>query len=144
MNSAFSDFVQPALGKSIWLVRHRVGSMIILDLGKKIEEDFGEYHLWIDCCHWWLQQGRDDTFSDIVTSESNKSAIEQKIQILLGKSILSIELNEQTANTFIDFEQDLFLRMTPYAGKIREQWHLFAKNEVLTAFSDGSVTIKPK
>lgn len=108
------DFSQPSIGQKVWQVCHQLGSMIKFEVGEKVGDEQDEFHFWISCCHWWLHQGEKSDFEDIVCSESNKQKISEKLAILEGKKLLNIHFNPADASTFMDFEDNLFLQLSPY------------------------------
>ena len=143
MQQTLQEFINPSIGEKLWNVRQQLTSMLKFELGKKIEEDYGEYHYWVSCCNWWLKQGKGNEFEDIVNSESSSTNIAEKMSILEGKKLLNINFNPENASTFFDFEDDLFLEMSPYGNKqVMEQWYLFKHKEVLEVRSDGTYLIK--
>lgn len=118
-------------------------------MGKKASADQGEYHYWINCCHWWLHRGSTSDYEDIVNSESNKKNISEKLAILEGKKLLNIQFKTENASTFMDFEDGLFLRLAPYGknefddvpGAV-EQWFIFNGDKILHVFSDGTASVE--
>lgn len=151
MQKIIDDFSQPSLGQKIWHVRHQIGSMIKFETGTQIAEGRGEYHYWINCCHWWLHRGgaSDSDYEDIVNSESNKKNISEKLAILEGKKLLNIHFKSEDASTLMEFEDGLFLRLAPYGmdefgdepGDVG-QWFIFHDDQILHVFADGTVSVE--
>lgn len=153
MQETIFEFTEPTIGKKLWNIRHQVGSMLVFEFGKPTEDGDGEYHYWINCCHWWLQQGTEHDFEDIVCSNSSKKNIAAKIGILEGKKLLNINYLPENGTTYFDFEDNLFLTTSPYGIRERfgdysveddptEQWYLFKDDKVLSVLDDGTYTIK--
>jgi hypothetical protein len=148
MQNIIDDFTRPSFGQPIWHVRHEIGSMIKFEVGNKIEKDRGEYHYWINCCHWWLHRGEQADYEDIVCSESSKKNIAEKLTILEGKKLLNILFKPEDASTFIDFEDGLHLSLSPYGkneyddepNKV-EQWFTFHDDQILQVITDGTVSV---
>ncbi|MEP7167563.1 MAG: hypothetical protein ABI758_06705 [Candidatus Woesebacteria bacterium] len=143
MEKIIKTFINSALNQKIWNSRHKLGSMIAFEVGKEIEEGRGEYHFWLENCHWWLQQGTGKDFEDIVNSESSQDAIASKIKILDGKKPLNVQFKTDNSSTIFDFEDNLFLKIAPYKGEtIVEQWYAFTPQVILTVKSDGTAKVK--
>jgi hypothetical protein len=143
MEKSIQSFLAKTINERVWNIRQRIGSMLVFEIGEQIEDGRGAYHFVLESCHWWLQQGKDSAFVDIVNSESSKENIISKISILNGKKLLHIHYNEKIASTIFDFDDDLFLRVAPYGNvKIIEQWLVFTKDQILKVMSDASVTVK--
>ncbi|MDQ3008216.1 MAG: hypothetical protein M3Q81_01315 [bacterium] len=128
-----------SLNQNVWQVTDSIGSSFKLEVGTKVEKERGEFHFWIYSAHWWLQQGKNKEFNDIVNSESNPEKIKTEIKILKGQKILHIEYNKELAATIFDFENDLFLRIAPYGfDSTRKQWQLFTPTEIFSVNSNGT------
>ncbi len=143
MQQTLQEFTEQTIGKKVWNIRQQLTSMVVFELGKKMKDGDGEYHYWVNCCNWWLKQGKGKEFEDIVNSESSSENIAKKITVLEGKKLLNINFNPENASTFFDFEDDLFLEMSPYGNnQLLPQWYLFKAHEVLEVRSDGTYLIK--
>lgn len=143
METIIQNFLINAIGKPLWNVRIRLGSMLVFEIGEKVEDDRGEFHFSFDGCHWWLQQGQGRSFNDVVHSESSKENIETQVKILEGKRLLGIQINEEIASAVFDFEGDFFLRVAPYGStSMLKQWKVFTKDKILTVFSDSRSEVK--
>lgn len=80
-----------------------------------------------------------------MNSESNKENIEKKVQILNGKKLVGVEYHDDGFTTFFDFEDDLFLHISPYGvdKKDQPQWQMFTEKEIFTLQQDGTYRIGP-
>lgn len=144
METTVQNFIANAINKPLWNVRRRVGSMLLFETGEKVDEGLGGFHFWVNCGHWWLQQGEGKDFQDIVHSENSKTNMDERILILNGKKLLNIQLNKENNSIIFDFEEDIFLRIAPYGNDIvRDLLYVFTPTEVLSVSSDGNVQIKP-
>lgn len=140
-NEKIKELTAQMIGKKTWNVRETIG--IKLELGNKIEKDRGEFHLWISTAHWWLQQGEGKNFKDIIHSESNIENIAEKITILDNKLFLGAEYHEETNGIFLDFSDNLFLRIAPYSGKKRNILQIFSARQIISIHSDGTCSVTP-
>ena len=113
-NIKFKELLAEALGHEVWGAHETMG--IKFELGKKVEEGRGEFHIWVFCSHWWLQQGDSKHFEDIVNSESDKDNVEKKVHALNNKKLVSVEFHEDSFGMVFDFEDGLFLRVLPYGN----------------------------
>lgn len=136
------EFIHASLNQGVWNVRQLLTTTIYFEIGRKTEEDRGEYHYSVDNCHWWLKKGKGKNYEDIVSSGSSEDNIGKKISILEGKKLLSIQFDPEYAITFFDFEDDLFLEMCPMREKEPSaQWYLMTGQEMLEVMSDGTYSI---
>ena len=133
--------LKPVIGVKVWNARETMG--IKFEMGNEVEKGSGEFRLWIFCSHWWLKKGKGKDFQDIVNSESNKDAIEEKVKILNGKKLSRVEYHDDGRTTFFDFEGDLFLHVAPYGTdkKDQPQWQLFTEKEIVTLQEDGDYRV---
>lgn len=84
------------LGKKAWGVSLGEGSFITIEFGNPVpsesEEDkkriHGEWHLWIYCCSWRLEQGEEI----LTASEDSQSKLEEAFKKLEGLTLYSVEL----------------------------------------------------
>ncbi|OGJ37235.1 MAG: hypothetical protein A2383_03415 [Candidatus Pacebacteria bacterium RIFOXYB1_FULL_39_46] len=138
-----NEFIESAIGKTIWNPHKRVSSEFVFEVGEKTESDRGELHFVISNCHWWLQKIDSEKRVDIVNSESEQNFIEKKISILEQKSIKQVDFDEETANTTFEFSDSLLLKVSPYGNdKLRDQWSVFTKDKVLLVKSNGTSDIQ--
>lgn len=137
------EFIESAIGKTIWNPHKRVGSEFVFEVGEKTESDRGEFHFVISNCHWWLQKTDSEKREDIVNSESDQKLIEEAISILEKKAIRQVYFDEKRASSTFEFSDSLLLRVSPYGNdKIRDQWSVFTTEKILLVKSDGSVDIQ--
>ncbi|MDQ3008833.1 MAG: hypothetical protein M3Q81_04530 [bacterium] len=122
--------------QTIWAAHETVG--IKFEMGNNLEENRGEYHFWVSTSHWWLEQGSNREFEDIVHSESSLFNIDKKIAILNGKKLIDVEYYKEHNGIVFVFDDDLFLRVSPHAGKVRDLFQLFTKDEIVSVQSDGT------
>lgn len=139
-NKIFKEILSNSIGREVWGAREVMG--VKFDLGKKLEENMGEFHFWIFTTHWWLQRKVDGQIEDIVNSASSEEKQEQKITVLNGLNFLGGEYHEENNILFLDFQDGYFLTVAPWAGKTRGVLDLFTENEVFAIKSDGTYTIE--
>lgn len=130
------QLLSKAMNLPIWGAHETIG--IKFEMGKELEENRGEYHFWISTAHWWLEQGKNRDFEDIVHSESSLANIDKKIAIINGKRLIDVEYHQEHNGVVFVFDDDIFLRISPQAGKIRDLFQLFTEKEVISVQSDGT------
>lgn len=130
------ELLSDVMHKPVWGARETIG--IKFEMGDKLDDQRGEYHFWVSTSHWWLQQGSEQKFADVVHSESSKTDIAKKIAILNGKQLLDVEFHSDTNGVVLVFDEGFFLRIAPYSGQVRDLFQLFTKNEIVSIQSDGT------
>lgn len=143
-NNTVKDLLSPVISLPAWNARETLG--IKFELGEISETGRGTYGFWIFCSHWWLKRGMGTNFIDIVNSESSKDNIEKKIKVLNGKKLIGVEYHDDGLTTFFDFEDDLFLHISPYGKEEtnREQWMFFTPERIISLLSNGSLSVEPR
>lgn len=100
----------------------------------------GEWHLWIDCCHWYLDLLG---MPRIVDSSSDKQ-IEEAIKILDGQKLTSVDIDRTTRTTKFQFDLGGLLSTAPYEqsdsdGEPYECWMLFLPDGNVVGYrADGT------
>lgn len=129
-----------AMNKPVWGARETIG--IKFEMGEKVDDQRGEYHFWVSTSHWWLQQGSTREFEDIVSSESSLKNIDKKIAILNGKHLIDVEFHQSNNGVVLVFDEDLFLKILPSSGKVRDLFQLFTEDKIIYIQSDGMYQIE--
>lgn len=125
--SEIQAYISPMLGKKAWGVSLGQGSFITLEFGTPVlpEEEqgkiHGEWHLWIYCCCWRLEQGEEV----LAASEDAPSKLEEAIKKLEGLALGSVEILPPAWDTILNFEQQVILRLFSIYSEDYEHWMLF-------------------
>lgn len=138
MDQTIKHFISKALNKPIWNIHKRVGSEFVFEVGSKIENDRGEYHFVVSSCNWWLQKQTEQGLIDIVNSESDQKRIDIELTVLDGKRLNTVQFQEDIKGFILNFENDLFLKISPYSPEYKfDQWQIFTSKQLLSFMSDG-------
>src|SRR5207302_8064912 len=93
---------------------------------------YGEWHLWIYCCHWEVLSGMKR-----IGDCSTKTKIRRAAEFLDGQKLIRSSVSPRKVNCVFDFDLGASLRTRPY-DKEGEQWLLFGPSQkVLTLRADG-------
>jgi len=128
--SEIQAYINPMLGKKAWGVSLGEGSFITIEFGIPVpsEEDqeqiHGEWHLWIYCCSWRLEQGEEI----LAASEDSQSKLEEAVKTLECLTLYSVELLPPAWDTILNFEQQVILRLFSVYSEDYEHWILFTPN----------------
>lgn len=132
--------ISSLIGKKAWNVSLGEGSFITIEFGKpclsaeNATKIHGEWHLWIYCCAWRLEQENEV----IAASEDPRSKLEEAIKKLEGLRIQSIDLFSPAFDTLLTFEQQTFLRLFPIYSEEYEHWMLFTPDENVLTIGPGT------
>jgi hypothetical protein len=144
------------LGLPAWGVRQGHGSFLTFEFGEpklevterqSAEKDLrrsayvhGEWHLWIDCCHWRaLQHGE-----QLAWSEDTEVLIRRAIATLNGQKLLSLSVLPDEGRSTFKFDLGGSLETWPYGGDpTEEQWTILTEAEAFTYRADGSYSHGP-
>ncbi|HSQ26857.1 MAG TPA: hypothetical protein VLM80_07010 [Anaerolineales bacterium] len=105
--------IEPLLGHKAWNVRLGVGSFITMEFGDPVTSSrgtiFGDWHLWIYCCGWFLENPN-DTY---VGSEDPREILRQRIIVLEGRSLENVIISPIAFETNFIFDNSLTLHTFP-------------------------------
>ncbi len=144
--------IAPLSGEKAWGAALGVGSFVTIEFGKPIppqnseDKQHGEWHLWIYCCAWRLEEGN----SVLAASEDDRAKLETAIKRLQNLTLLSIGLSLPGFDTVITFEQDVVLRLFPIFSEEFEHWMLYTPDGNALTIGPGmnwthqSATSSPK
>ncbi len=126
------------LGQKAWDAFLGVGSFLTLEFGKPLPEKhgtiYGEWHLWIYCCVWRLEEAG----KVLVASEDERSKIQSAIVLLEGLALQSIEIQPTIWDTVFTFENEVTLKLFSIHSEEYEHWMLFVPDgNVLTLGSSS-------
>jgi hypothetical protein len=163
MNVIFEESFGKLLGVPAWSVKQGYGSFLTLEFGQpcleigevrshKARPEFpatrsrpvhvhGEWHLWIYCCSWTIQQEE----KAIADSESSRELIQVACNILDGQSLRSVEIVPSTGKTEFTFDLGAVLE-TGGVGHERTDtsWMLFRPDRFTFSYrSDGYYSLAP-
>jgi hypothetical protein len=100
----------------------------------------GEWHLWIYCCGWRINQDQEV----LAEWESKKEEIAAACQALHGQAISDFQFCPSKGTSRFVFDLGGLLQTGPYEEDLREQWMLFCPDgNVLTYRSDGAFAFGP-
>lgn len=126
------------LGQKAWNVSLGVGSFLTLEFGKPLPKKhgtvYGEWHLWIYCCVWRLEEAG----KVLVASEDDRSKIQSAIVCLEGLSLQSIEIHPPIWDTVFTFENQVILRLFSIHSEEYEHWMLFVPDGNVLTLGPGS------
>lgn len=126
--------------KKAWNVSLGHGSFITLEFGKPCLPEgneakiHGEWHLWIYCCAWRLEQENEV----IAASEDPRSKLKESIKKLDGLILKSIDLFSPAFDTLFIFEKQTFLRLFPIYSQEYEHWMLFTPDKNVLTIGPGT------
>lgn len=138
--SEIQSYIISMLGKKTWGVSLGEGSFITMEFGNPIlqtkenEQIHGEWHLWVYCCCWRLEQGE----HILAASEDSRPKLEKAVQILEGLSLNSVELLAPAWDTIFSFEKQVILRLFSVYSQDYEHWILFAPNGNVITVGPGT------
>ncbi len=124
------------LGKNAWGVSIGHGSFLTLEFGQPLpltdqsEKVHGEWHLWIFCCVWRLEEG--DTI--LAASEDDRDKLKLAVRRLENLVLQSIDLISSTFDLVLTFEHQVVLRTFAIHSEEYENWKLYTPDgNTLTA-----------
>jgi hypothetical protein len=130
--------MSPLFGQQAWGVALGEGSFITLEFGasrpttRPRERQHGEWHLWVYCCAWRLDEN-DDV---IAASEDARTKLEAAVQRLNGLTLRAVDIRSPAFETMLTFDKGITLHLFPVFSELYEHWMLYTP--------DGSVlTIGP-
>ena len=132
--------ISSILGKTAWGVSLGVGSFVTLEFGNPIQQSVelqrthGEWHLWIYCCEWRLEEGD----KVLAASEDERTKIETAIQRLEGMALQSIDILRPAWDTIFKFEDDVILRLFSVHSEDYENWMLYTPDGNVLTIGPGA------
>src|SRR5512145_1043305 len=90
-NTIITKYMLPLIGQAPWSVWLGIGSFITLEFGtpqQKYDRLVGEWNLWIQHSDWRIES----LTTVIVASEDQREKIDEKIKVLEGQKIISIDV----------------------------------------------------
>lgn len=136
----FQTHIYPLLGQKAWGVSLGIGSFITLEFGNILPRDenhqsnHGEWHLWIYCCGWRLEENNEV----LAASEDTRSKLENAVQRLEGLAIESIQRLNSAGDTVFTFEQQIILRTFSIYSEEFEHWMLYMPDGNVLSTGPGS------
>ena len=132
--------INPLLGQKAWGVSLGHGSFLTLEFGQPLplkEQDgriYGEWHLWVYCCSWRLEEG-----NKILTAcEDERAMIALSINRLEGLTLESFTLLPPAWDIVFTFEHQVTLRLFAIYPKDCEHWFLYAPDDKVLCIGPGS------
>jgi hypothetical protein len=154
----------PLIGLPAWLVRKGHASCLTLEFGQPhleirepptscansgwIRRYFsrrqitprGEWHLWINCCHWRVIRSG----NVVAWSESSDEAIIKAALQIDSLILTNTKVNHRNQTSEFAFESDTTINMWPDEEDDSPQWMLFQPSgDVLTYRADGLYSLGP-
>ena len=127
------------LGQNAWGVALGEGSFLTMEFGMPVqpakanERVHGEWHLWLYGCAWRIEEGE----RVLISSEDDRSKIEEGIQRLEGCVLQSFELLTPALDAVITFEGNIVLRLFSVYTEDMDSWLLFTPEKVITVGPAG-------
>ena len=154
--SPLDTFVSPILGFAAWGVKQGHGSFLTFEFGEpKLEvverqSDgkglsrsayvYGQWHLWIYCCHWRALQGG----TQLASSEDENDLIYRAAAGLNGQKLLSVAVDPTQGRSTFSFDLGGSLETWPYGNEPAEkQWIIQTDTEAFAYRSDGLYSREP-
>ena len=113
------------------------------DLLRRRITPYGEWHLWIWCCHWRIAVDE----VEIANNETMDAAIDDALKQIDGQKLLSVDATPDNATSVFRFEHGVEFHTWPWAdvvGDFADQWMLFMHSgEVFTYRQDGRYCLGP-
>jgi hypothetical protein len=127
------------IGYQAWGVSLGIGSFLTLEFGKpvvskKSQSLHGEWHLWVYCCAWRLEESN----SILTASEDPRSKIERNIQRLNKLRLLSTQIFFPAWDATFQFEQQVILRLFAIHSEECEHWMLYTPDGNVLTLGPGS------
>jgi hypothetical protein len=128
------------VGRSTWGVELGIGSFVTMNWGESLPSDqdgfvYGEWYMWLYCCGWRIEQ----THSIIVGSYDSPAVIEESIQNLEGKKVISVELSPNLGDLVLTFENELVLKVFNESSQAASAWMLFTPEKHVIKAGPGSL-----
>lgn len=162
--STVTELFAPLIGRSCWQVRRGHGSFVTIEFGeprlvireprdvhvdapKEVARAFskrritivGQWHLWIQFCHWKLTVG----VKSITDADLDKDAIDAALDELDGQNLVLVSQNPTDATCELRFEMGATLTMFPSADFTEDDlWTLHCEDGSIFAYrSDGALLL---
>ena len=122
--------IGPILGQKAWNVSLGHGSFITMEFGVSLLSDEidrqprGEWHLWVYCCAWRLEEGN----NVLASSEDSRLELELAVKRMAGLALRSIKIFRPAWDSIFTFEEQVVLRLFSIYSKECEHWMLFMPN----------------
>jgi len=125
-------------GKTAWGTRLGFGSFITVEFGLETRtlggHVHGEWHLWVYCCAWHIEQKR----QLVAASEDERSYLQKRVPILNGRRVTSVEIGEHMSDAAFNFEGSVTLRTLGVYSRGREHWMLYTPGGKVLTIGPGS------
>lgn len=121
-----NQIIQPLLGNNAWGVKLGIGSFITMEFGapiiKRSKRIHGEWHLWIYCCGWYLEN-QNHIF---IGSEDPREILKSEVTVLEGHCLENIIISPPAFETNFMFSNGKVLHTFPLTFiDPCEYWKLF-------------------
>ncbi|NET59734.1 MAG: hypothetical protein F6K47_27370 [Symploca sp. SIO2E6] len=132
--------VDTIVSHKAWGASLGVGSFITLEFGNPLpsngehQQTHGEWHLWIYCCAWRIEEGNEV----LASSEDPRAKIELAVRRLEGLALNSIQLMPPAWDTVFNFDEEVFLRSFSIYSEESEHWMLYMPNGKVLSVGPGS------
>lgn len=108
-----NQIIHPLLGYEAWGVKLGIGSFITMEFGtpviKRSKKIHGEWHLWIYCCGWYLEnQNR-----SFIGSEDPREILKSEVTVLEGQRLENIVISPIALETNFRFSNGKVLHTFP-------------------------------
>ena len=126
---AIKEIIKPLIGHKSWNVKLGVGSFLTMEFGDPISaphlKKHGEWHLWIYCCGWYLENPK----GSFIGSEDPRDILKQEITVLDGHRLEEVVISPIAFETNFVFDYGLVLHTFPLNFiDPCEYWKLFTPN----------------
>jgi hypothetical protein len=123
---AINEIIKPLIGHKSWNVKLGVGSFLTMEFGVPIpaphQKIHGEWHLWIYCCGWYLENPK----GRFIGSEDPRETLKQEITVIEGHRLEEVVISPIAFETNFIFDHGLVLHTFPLNFIDQcEYWKLF-------------------
>jgi hypothetical protein len=124
-----NKIIQPLMGNEAWGVKLGVGSFITMEFGAPVTKSakyvHGEWHLWIYCCGWYLENPN----HIFIGSEDPRDILKSEVTVLEGLRLENILISPIAFETNFLFSNGKVLHTFPLNFiDPCEYWKLFTPN----------------
>lgn len=134
--------IKPLLGKQSWGASLGYASFITIEFGnpvtsyvKQKEYVFGEWHLWVYCCAWYLE--KDGEF--LAASGDERPKLEVIVPQYLDKRVLhSIKIVRPAFETIFTFDEEVRLHIFPTYTEEYKHWMLHTPEDNVVVIGPGT------
>lgn len=133
------DKLNAMVGLKAWNASLGVGSFITCEFGKALPPNqegviHGEWHLWVYCCSWRLEQAG----SMLVSSEDPPEILKKAVERLNNLKLLLLEITSPTGDAVFNFEQEISLKLFSIYSNEYESWMVFMPNGYILTIGPGN------